>query len=466
MTQPSASATTNSRWPTRADLREMARLAAPIAFVNLAMMSMGVIDTLMLGHFSGDALAAGALGNLYFYAAAMFGIGVVAGAEPLISQAVGAGDAVGVARGVQRGLVIACGVSVVVSLVLLLADSALRLLRQPADLIPAAARYAAWGALSTLPFFAFNVFRSALQSVDRLREILVAVLFANVVNVVGNWILIFGHLGFPALGVTGSAISTFFSRWLMTGLLLVLAWPRLRASVRPWRADAWDVGALRRLLALGAPIGLQWSAEVLAFHIVTVFMGWIGKATLAAHEITLNLASLTFMVPMGVAGAASVMVGRAIGAGDMLAARRDARAAYLCGIGFMAFASALFLLAPHWLATRYTADATVIPVAIALLPIAGVFQLFDGAQVVGVGILRGCGDTRIPMVLHLTAFWGIGFPLGWYLGFTRQQGATGLWWGLAAGLLAAAILQALRVRWRLQRPIQRVQLDVAAVIST
>jgi multidrug resistance protein, MATE family len=437
----------------------MVRLAGPIALVNLAMMSMGVVDTLMLGHFSGDALAAGALGNLYFYAVAMFGLGVVAAVEPIIAQAVGARDDDAIALGVQRGLVIAVGISLVVSALLLLAAPALRLLRQPSDLIPDAASYAAWTALATVPFFCFNIFRSALQSIDRLREIVFAVVTANVVNVLGNWALIFGHLGLPAMGVSGSAISTVVSRWSMCALLVALAWAPLRSSLRPWRDGALSSAALRRLLLLGVPIGFQWSAEVLAFHIVTVFMGWLGKSTLAAHEITLNLASLTFMVPMGVAGAASVMVGRAIGAGDMDAARRDAKAAYLCGVGFMAFAAGTFLLLPEWLATRYTRDATVVTVAAALLPIAGVFQLFDGAQVVGVGVLRGSGDTRIPMILHLTAFWGIGFPLSWYLGFTRQQGATGLWWGLAAGLLAAAVLQALRVRWRLAGTVERVQID-------
>jgi multidrug resistance protein, MATE family len=166
------------------------------------------------------------------------------------------------------------------------------------------------------------------------------------------------------------------------------------------------------------------------------------------------------MVPMGVAGAASVMVGRAIGARDMPAARRDARAAYLCGVGFMLLAALLFLLVPEWLATRYTREVDVVRVAAVLIPIAGVFQLFDGAQVVGIGVLRGSGDTRVPMLLHLAAFWGIGFPLCWYLGFTRNQGASGLWWGLAVGLLAAAVLQALRVRWRLRADVERVLVDV------
>ncbi|MCU0635709.1 MAG: MATE family efflux transporter [Gemmatimonadaceae bacterium] len=453
----------STRWPTRGELREMARLAAPIALVNLAMMSMGVVDTLMLGHFSADALAAGALGNLYFYAVAMFGLGVVAAIDPLVSQAVGARDDAGVARAVQRGLVIAVGVAVVVGAALLAAGPALRALRQPADLVPDAAAYAAWSAASTVPFFAFNVVRSALQAINRLRAIVIAVVFANVVNVVGNWALIFGHLGSDAMGVEGSALSTLASRWIMLGVLVLLAWEPLRPALRPWRADTWQWGAIGRVVAIGTPIGFQFMAEVFAFHIVTIFMGWLGKATLAAHEITLNLASLTFMVPMGVSGAASVMVGRAIGAGDMDAARRDARAAYLCGVGFMAFAALLFLLAPTWLATRYTRDVDVVAITAALIPIAGVFQLFDGGQVVGIGILRGSGDTRIPMVLHLAAFWGIGFPLCWYLGFSRDLGAVGLWWGLAVGLLAAAVLQALRVRTRLRGDVQRVLVDAPAV---
>jgi MATE family multidrug resistance protein len=210
---------------------------------------------------------------------------------------------------------------------------------------------------------------------------------------------------------------------------------------------------------LGAPVGAQWFFEGFSFGLVTIWAGWLGTATLAGHEVALNMASLTFMVPLGTAGAASALVGNAIGAGDLGRARRVATAAFAIGVGFMALSALAFLLLPVPLARVYTADTATLAIAVTLIPIAGAFQLFDGMQAVAGGVLRGTGDTRVPMLMHFLGFWGMGVPVSWWLGLHTPLGARGLWWGLVAGLVGAAFLQLVRVRRRLSGPVARVAID-------
>jgi MATE family multidrug resistance protein len=206
-------------------------------------------------------------------------------------------------------------------------------------------------------------------------------------------------------------------------------------------------------------VGLQFFAEANAFGLVTVMTGWMGTTTLAGHEIALSLASLTFMVPMGVAGAAAVMVGHAVGAGDMAESRRDAVAALAVGVGFMALMGLGFWFFPETLANAYTTDPDTRLMAATLIPIAAVFQVFDGTQVISTSILRGAGDTRVAMILHMLSFWAVGIPLGALIAFRFDGGAPGLWWGLTAGLAAAAVMQVLRVRWKLGGAVERVRVD-------
>ncbi|MEY3702045.1 MAG: putative multidrug resistance protein MdtK [Gemmatimonadota bacterium] len=445
-------------WPTSTELREMLRLAAPIVAVNVGMMFMGVVDSLMLGRVSGAALAAGVLGNFYFYLCASFGLGFLLAIDPVVAQAIGAEDHREAAVGVQRGVVLAVATALVMALLLWPAPAVLALLGQPADVAPDAGAFVRWSIPGVLPFFLFALSRQALQAFGSVTPVLWAALVGNVVNLLANLVLVFGALGIPALGVVGSAISTTIARWVMFGAILLFARRRLMRLVRPWSPAAFDRSALRGLAALGAPIGLQFFAEVNAFGLVTIMMGWVGTNALAGHEIALNLASLTFMVPMGVAAAGTVMVGRAIGRGDPAAARRDAVAALVVGVGFMSLTAGLFLLLPGLFARAYTTDPAVVAVAMALIPIAGIFQVFDGMQVCATGVLRGAGDTRVPMAIHMASFWLVGIPLGSWLCFGLGGGPIALWWGLTAGLAAAGSLQLVRVRSRMGGPLERLVL--------
>src|SRR5215213_10563983 len=367
--------------PTYADLGPMLRLALPVATIQVGLMTMGVVDTVMVGHISAQALAAVALGNLYFFTLAVFAMGTLMVLDPVVAQAVGAGDAPAVARAVQRGVVIAAVLTVPAVLLLLSADLVFRLLDQPAEVVPLAAAYAIRTAPGTFPFLLFVVFRQTLQAMGRTAPIVGSIIGANLANGVLNWVLIFGHLGFPAMGVVGSAWATTTSRVLLVLGLWVAARRELRPLLLPVRSEIWQWGPLQRMFHLGIPIGAQHVLEFGAFALVALMMGWMGTRQMAGHQVAINLAALTFMVPLGVGDAASVLVGRAVGRGDLEGTRSAARAAFACGVTFMAITGAIFLAFPVELARYYSRDLAVISVAATLIPVAGVFQVFDGTQV-------------------------------------------------------------------------------------
>jgi MATE family multidrug resistance protein len=453
--------------PRRGELRAMLRLAVPVVVVQVGMMLMGVVDTVMVGHLTGGGgssvgLAAVALGHLYFFGIGVFGMGTLMVLDPVVAQAVGARDEAAVARGIQRGVLLAVVLAVPSVAVLLLAGPALGLARQPAEVVPLAAAYILRLAPGVLPFFLFIVFRQSLQALRRTAPIVVTIVAANLVNGGLNWLLIFGHGSIPPMGVLGSAWATTVSRWLLAGLVVALAWKDLRPRLRRRLPEVWDFEPLGRMLRLGLPIGCQYVLEFGAFALVALMMGWLGTRQMAGHQVAINLASLTFMVPLGVGDAASVLVGHAVGRADPVGARSSARAALLCGAGFMSCTALLFLGLPHALARLYTVDPGVVGVAAMLIPLAGVFQVFDGLQVVAGGVLRGLGETRVAMMVNILGYWLLGLPVSYLLGFRAGWGPVGLWWGLVLGLAVVATVLLTRVRAALGRQQARVVIDRAA----
>ncbi len=437
----------------------MLRLALPIVVVQVGLMAMGTVDTIMVGHLSAAALAAVALGNLCFFLMVVFGMGGLLALDPVIAQAVGAGDEPAVARGMQRGILLALVVTVPTSILLLPAVPLLTVLQQPVEIVPTAARYV-WASIpGVFPFFAFIVLRQSLQAMGRLRPIVITIVVANLFNALLNWILIFGKLGVPQLGAVGAGVASSISRWFLAALMIALGWPVLRAHLVPFRRETLHLAPLLRMAALGVPIGLQYALEMGAFMVVALLMGWIGTTQMAAHQVAINLAALTFMVPLGVSGAAAVLVGRAVGRGDPMGARRAAGAALMVGTGVMCISALVFLAIPGFLARVYTIDAGVIAIASVLIPIAGVFQVFDGLQVVSIGVLRGVGDTRSPMIIAAIGYWLVGLPVSAYLGLRAGMGAEGLWWGLVVGLAAVSVTLLVRVGMRMSRELERVVID-------
>ncbi len=445
--------------PTLDDMRRTIRLAAPVAFVQVGMTTMGVVDVIIVGHVSGMALAAVALGNIYFFGTVIFGMGALMALDPIIAQAVGAEDDLAVSRGLQRGLILSVLFTIPAIAIMLPAEPLLRWLGQPASIVPVAARFARLSIPGIFPFFAFLVLRQTLQAQHRMRSIVITIVAANLLNAGLDWVLVFGHLGMPAGGVAGSAIATTLSRWFMAVVMLGVGWRSLRPHLFPWTKRAFEFAPLRRMLSLGVPIGLQLQIEYGAFAFIGFFMGWIGTAQLASHQVAINLAALTFMVPLGVGAAAAVLVGNAIGRHDPAAARRQAGAALVCGTGFMVLSAIAFIAIPAQLASLYTKQAEVLLLAAQLIPVAGIFQVFDGLQVVAGGILRGAGDTRVPMLINLVAYWLVMMPLSLFLGSRTSLGAVGLWDGLVAGLGVVAVLLLLRVRHRFGKDLRRIVVD-------
>jgi len=346
----------------------------------------------------------------------------------------------------------------VLSLVFPFTGRILSLLQQPPSVVPSATRYVLMVAPSTLPLLGFIVLRQTLQAMGRVEPIIWTIIGANVMNLALNWVFIYGKLGSPPLGVVGSALATSISRYTMFFMLLGVGLPQLREYVHP-RRDALAWKPLLRMLRLGVPIGISQFLEYANFGGIALLMGLLGTNQMAAHQVAINIASFTFMVPAGIASAAAVLVGHAIGRADPIAARRFARAALITGAGFMSLSALMMLTLPGVLARVYTPDPGVLAVAVVLLPIAGLFQVFDGLQVVGAGVLRGAGDTRFPMVIAFSGFWIVGMPISIYLGLYTPAGAAGLWWGFVGGLAAVAGALLLRIRWRFSRELRRIVVD-------
>jgi MATE family multidrug resistance protein len=378
----------------------------------------------------------------------MFGYGVLAALDPLVAQAYGGGDRGAIQGHLRRGLVIALGLTALFVLALLDVEPFLVAIGQPPGVSRQAADYTRGILWGLLPYMLFVALRQTLQAMSEVRPAAAAIVIGNVVNLVFNWLLIFGHLGLPALGVRGSAFSTSIARWVM--FLYLLAASR-RALAPYWRGLAARTSKLSDyllMLRIGVPVGLHNCLEMGIFALAALLIGRMGVAALAGHQVTINLASLSFMVPLGIAGAAATRVGNAIGRGDMPGARRSAAACLILGAGTMLGFAALFALLPGPLTRLYTRDLEVGAVVAALLPIAAVFQVFDGLQVVSAGVLRGSADTTFPAFLAFLGYWVLGLPVGWVLAYHAGLGPRGLWWGLTVGLMAVAAMLLFRIALR------------------
>jgi MATE family multidrug resistance protein len=440
--------------PWRLELRALVMLAWPMILTNLGQTAMQVTDVVMLGRVGPQALAAAALGSNLFFAPMIFGLGLVLATSPMIATELGRRrhSVRDVRRTVRQGLWVAACVCVPIWLVLWNSEAILRWMGQDPDIAHQAGVYVRWLQWSALPFYGYIVLRSFISALERPGWALVVVFIAVSFNVLANWCLIFGHLGFPRMGVAGAGLATTVSSTLMlAGMVAVVSlercFRRYRLFGRFWRAD-WP--RFRELLRLGLPIGGILAFEVTIFNAAALLMGLIDAASLAAHAIAIQIAAVTFMVPMGISQAVTVRVGRAFGARDHDGVARAGWAAFGLGVGFMALMAVLMISAPHLLISAFLdfnlpENAPVIAIAASFLALAALFQIADGAQAVGSGMLRGLHDTRIPMLYAALGYWGIGLPLGVVLAFPLEMGGIGIWIGLCVGLAVVATL--LLWRW-------------------
>lgn len=443
----------------RAELAAQLRIAVPVVTIQIGLLAMGFVDGAFLGRVSSVHYAAVTLGHTYTFTLICVAMGILTAFDPILSQAWGARDHEAIRLGYQRALVLALVLSVPVAAAFLPSEAVLRALGQPAEVIPLARGYCVASATSVAPFLVFVALRQGLQAMHRLRPMVLAILGANLLNAGLDWVLIYGHWGVPPLGAIGSAWATVLARWALAAAALGLAWPELAPYLRRPAPRALALAPLVACLRLGLPIGVSFGIEVGTFGMVAMLMGRFGAVSIAGHSVALQLASLSFMVPLGISMAVSVRVGNAVGAGDSTGVRRAAAVALGLGILVMAVSGGLFLSFPRALGRILTDLPEVLQLAAILLPLAGLFQVFDGVQAVAVGILRGVADTRWPMLFHLFGFWLVGLPLGVGLAYGRGLGPAGLWWGLVVGLGTVAVVQLLRVRSRLAGPIRRVVID-------
>jgi multidrug resistance protein, MATE family len=431
----------------RAEIRKMASLGAPVAATQLAGMLIGFVDTAMVGRVSVEALGAVALANVWIYGTIEFAAGIVMGLAPIVAQAHGAGDGERAGRALQTGVLLAALLTVPVALLWLGTENFLRLAGQQPELARMAHAYTRVQ-IPGIPFYlCYIALRQYLQGREHMRPALWVMIAANVVHAGLNWVLIFGHLGFAAQGIVGAGIATTLTR--AGSCLGLVAYTRAfalheRAWV-PWSREALARARLVQIAALGLPIALQISLEIWAFSGAALVAGRLGAVPLAAHTVTLNMAALAFMLPLGIAQGAATRVGNLIGAREPDAAQRAAWVSIGMGAAVMSFSALAFRNA---LPRIYTPDADVIAACAAILPIAGAFQIFDGTQAVGCGVLRGMGRTRPAMVFNLVSYWGLALPIGSWLALRRGWGLAGIWWGLACGLGLVAISLVLWIRAR------------------
>jgi multidrug resistance protein, MATE family len=435
----------------RKEIAPMLRLALPLVMAELGWMSMGVVDTVMVGHLPHPAvtISAVALGQVLYNTLA-FGIGgVLLGLDTYISQAHGAGEWDDANKWLLSGVVLAGLLSAVLMGVVWVGPVAMVHLPVDREVMRQAIAFLwalNWG---TLPLFLYMTFRRYLQAFNHVRPIAAAVVTSNLVNAGLDWLFLFGHrfhvgawsVGIPAWGVVGAAWSTTLARVYLAMFVGAAVWwvdrrhgYGLRAAER-----ALDWTRVRRLVRLGAPVGAGIFVEISIFAAVTALIGVMGTVPLAGHEIALNCVAFTFMVPFAISAAASVRVGQAVGRGSASDARAAGWTAIGFGSGFMLCMSALLLAVPGTIARGFTRDPAVIAAAVPLLLVGAAFQFFDGVQITATGALRGAGNTHAGLYVQLTGYWVIGLPIGWWLGFGRKMGAVGLWIGLAAGLMFAGV---------------------------
>jgi MATE family multidrug resistance protein len=441
----------------------MLRLSWPVSLTQVGLMLTGVLDTAMVGHLGVEELAACALANMWQWSWMSVGLGVVMGIDPLISQAHGRGDGPGTALALQRGLVIALIVSVPLSSLLFATDTGLRWLGQDPHTAELAQRYNTLK-VATIPcFLVYSALRQYLQGRTLMAAATWVMWIGNLFHLALNWALIFGHWGFRARGLEGAAIaSSFTTALLVLGLgAWVLAFGLHRGAWRAWDRESFAPRGLLQAVRLGLPIGLQVGLETWAFSLATVMAGWLGKREVGSHQLVLSLASLSFMVPLGVSQGASARVGNLIGAVDREGLRYAIRAALLVAVGAMTVSALVFASLRSELPKLYTDDSAILASAAELLPIVAAFQLSDGTQVVLGGVLRGMGRPVAGAAANLVGYYFIGLPLAYLFGFRLSGGLNGVWLALAIGLTAVAALMLYWVRRTAQRPIS--ELSVAVV---
>ena len=425
-------------------------LAYPVIIGQLGVIMMGVVDSLMVGRIGAAPLAAAALGSSLTFIVIIIGLGLSMAVTPLVAIAVGAKKYEDCGVYFRQSLLINTVFSIIITVLIFFVADLIRYFDQPVEVQLQAQSYMKIIGLSSIPLMLFSTYKQFIEGLSVMRPAMIITLLANIINAFANWILIFGNLGFPALALNGAGWATFSSRLFMA--LAMMGFVMNNKFFKDYdvsfhfKSINWRI--IKKILSLGLPSGMQYFFEVGAFSFAVVMVGWLGAKQQAAHQIAINLASISFMAVLGISAAGSIRVGNAVGRKDIKETRRAGFTASFLGASIMFFSGLIFIFFRNFLPTLYINDKDVISIASSLLIIAAIFQLSDGFQAVGIGILRGLTDVKIPTAITFIAYWIVGLPVGYLLGFTFNLGVQGVWIGLLSGLTTSAILLTLRFNSR------------------
>ncbi|HEU4522729.1 MAG TPA: MATE family efflux transporter [Thermoanaerobaculia bacterium] len=450
----------------RLEFRQLFTLAIPLAAAQAGTQLMAVVDTAVLGRLGGRELAASGLGNAIFFAISILGMGMVFGIDPMVSQAIGAGDRARARFVMWQGIWLALIVTAVLTGPLLGGPWLMNTIGVEQELIAPATIYLLIRTIGLAPFLLFLVLRAYLQAHHITRPMVIAMVIGNIYNLGADILFVFGgsvlpewtgpFRSIPAMGIAGAAIATITGQVLQLVIVVfaVRSVDRLHGAAishKPVKAE------LKKAYQVGWPVSLQMGAEVGIFALVALLAGRLGTMDLAAHQVVINIAAFTFTIALGIAAAASVRVGRAIGARDHQGTRLAGYAAFAGGAAVMACGALLFILFPEPIARLITDDPGVIAAALPLFFVAGLFQLSDGTQAIGAGVLRGAADTKFAFLANIVGHWLVGFPVALFLGFRLDMGIVGLWWGFVAGLTVVGALLLIRFHRLAAKPIVPIQ---------
>ncbi|RSK48866.1 MATE family efflux transporter [Hymenobacter rigui] len=444
-----------SRSTFRSHLWPTLDLAYPVMLSQLGHVLVNVCDSMVVGQTGKVPLAAVSLSVSVSTVVMVLGLGLTMGITPLVATADGRRDVPGLGRLLVNGVWLSAGAGLLLALLGFVVPLVLPHLQQPEAVVALAAPWVRVMFLSFFPLMVFQGFKQFAEGLGLTRQAMLLSVQANVLNAVLCYGLVFGKLGLPEMGMMGAAWATFIARVLMA--VLMAAYVLVAVRLRPYREAAAqrllpDADGLRRLLGLGAPIGVQMTFEMGAFSFSAIMIGWLGATQLAAHQIAINVASVTYMAASGIAAAATIRVGKLLGSHDPAGARQAGFMAYLITFLFMSLMGLILVLGRHTIPQYYNHDPAVVAQAGTLLLIAAAFQVSDGLQVVGLGALRGLEDVKVPSIVALLAYWAVALPLGYVLGFRLGWGTTGVWVGLLTGLsLVAGVLLA---RFRSRRTLR------------
>jgi MATE family multidrug resistance protein len=431
-------------------IKNTAQLSYPVIIGQAGIIMMGVVDNLLVGGLGAPALAAASIANGLFILVFILGIGICSAVTPLVAISVGAKKQQDCGTIFTNGHIVNIVISTLLMLVTFFAADFFSVLHLPDQVVQLAAPYTKILSLSMIPVLIFQTNKQFIEGLSVMRPGMIISITANIVNGLVGWTLIYGKFGMPAWGLNGAGVATFSSRiFMMLSISIYIYYsPKYSDLNLSLRIKHINLLIIKKILSLGIPSAVQYFFEVGAFTFAAIMVGWLGTDQLAAHQIGLNLASISFMCTLGISTAGSIRVSNGVGKKDITETRRAGFTAIFLGEALMACFGIIFIVFRNDLPAFYIKDPAVISIASSLLIIAALFQIFDGTQAVGIGILRGLTDVKIPTLVTFIAYWVIGLPVGYLLEFHFKLGVQGVWIGLMTGLITSAVLLTLRFNHR------------------